>query len=117
MPVLALVLALAAADAEVSPEVMRRLEPAFQGTIVSVYDDGRKGHLNLSRDGTYRYRGRRNTPSDGIWKVRDDDTICLYQKHPIGIGHYCTPIPNGTSWRTKAAGGGMVTVHVESGRG
>ena len=116
MAVLALVLALAGADPAVPPEVMRRLEPAFGGTIVSVYDDGRKGHLNLARDGTYRYHGRRDTPSDGVWKVKDD-TICLYQKHPIGLGHYCTPIPHGETWRTKAVGGEMVTVHVESGRG
>lgn len=115
MAALALVLALAAAEADAPPEVMKRLEPAFGGTIVSVYDDGRKGHLNLSPDGSYKYRGRRGSPSDGIWKVKGE-TICLYQKHPIGMGHYCTPIPHGKSWRTKAVGGEMVTVHVEGGR-
>ena len=114
MPVIALVLALAAADVPAS--VKDKLQPAFDGTIVSVYDDGRKGHLNLSSDGTYKYRGRRNDPSDGVWKVSGSN-ICLYQKHPIPIGHYCTPIPHGKTWRTKAAGGEMVTVHVEGGQG
>ena len=116
MSALALVLALAAADPKLSSEVQAKLQPAFDGTIVSVYDDGRKGHLNLASDGTYKYRGRKNDPSDGTWKARGSN-ICLYQKHPIPIGHYCTPIPHGKTWRTKAAGGEMVTVHVEGGKG
>ena len=116
MPVLALVLALAASDPKVPPETMRKLEPAFDGTLVSTYDDGRKGHLNLARDGTYRYRGRKDDPSSGVWNVKGE-TVCLHQRRPIPIGSYCTPIPNGTSWRTKAAGGEMVTVRVASERG
>ncbi len=116
MPLLALVIALAAADAKIPPEVMSKLEPAFTGTLVSTYDDGRKGHLNLARDGTYAYRGRRNTPSSGVWDVKGG-TVCLHQRRPVPIGSYCTPIPNGVSWRTKAAGGEMVTVRVVSGRG
>lgn len=116
MPALALVLALVAADPQVSPEVRAKLQPAFDGTLVSVYDDGRKGHLNLAADGTYKYRGRRNDPSDGVWRLKGAN-ICLYQKHPIPFGHYCTPIPHGETWRTKAAGGEMVTIHVENAKG
>ena len=111
MPALALVLALAASDPKVPPEVMARLEPAFGGTLVSTYDDGRQGHLNLARDGTYAYRGRRNTPSSGVWDVKGD-TVCLHQRRPVPIGSYCTPLPNGTTWRTKAVGGEMVTVRL-----
>ena len=116
MTMLALILALETSTADVPAATRAKLQPAFEGTIVSVYDDGRKGHLNLAEDGTYKYRGRKNDPSDGTWKVRGSN-ICLYQKHPIPIGHYCTPIPHGKTWRTKAAGGEMVTVHVEGGKG
>ena len=116
MPVLALALLLAAADPKVPPEVMAKLEPAFSGTLVSTYDDGRQGHLNLARDGAYTYRGRRNTPSSGVWDVKGA-TVCLHQHRPVPIGSYCTPLPNGTSWRTKAAGGETVTVRLVSGRG
>ena len=116
MPVLTLVLVLAAAASKVPPEVLEKMEPAFAGTLVSTYDDGRRGHLNLSRDGTYRYRGRKNDPSSGVWDVKGQ-TVCLHQRRPIPIGSYCTPLPNGTSWRTKAAGGEMVTVRVVRGAG
>ncbi len=116
MSVIALALLLAAAGPKVPPEVMTKLEPAFGGTLVSTYDDGRHGHLNLARDGTYAYRGRRDTPSSGVWDVKGQ-TVCLHQRRPVPIGSYCTPLPNGTSWRTKAAGGEMVTVRLERGAG
>ena len=116
MLVTTLALALAAADPRVPPEVMAKLAPAFEGTLVSTYDDGRHGHLNLARDGTYRYRGRRDTPSSGVWDVKGE-TVCLHQRRPVPFGSYCTPIPNGTSWRTKAVGGEMVTVRLVRGAG
>ncbi len=116
MPVFAFALALAAVAPAVPPEVEARLEPAFGGTLVSTYDDGRQGHLNLARDGTYAYRGRRNTPSSGVWDVKGG-TVCLHQRRPIPIGGYCTPLPNGTTWRTKAVGGEMVTVRLVRGAG
>lgn len=112
----ALALLLAAAEAKPPPEVMKRLGPVFEGTLVSTYDDGRRGHLNLARDGTYRYRGRRDTPSSGVWDVKGE-TVCLHQRRPVPFGSYCTPIPNGTSWRTKAVGGEMVTVRLVRGAG
>ena len=116
MTLAALALMLAAAGPAVTPEVMTKLEPAFGGTLVSTYDDGRQGHLNLARDGTYAYRGRRNTPSSGVWDVKGD-TVCLHQRRPVPIGSYCTPLPNGTTWRTKAVGGEMVTVRLVRGAG
>ena len=116
MTLAALALMLAAAGPAVPPEVAARLAPAFGGTLVSTYDDGRQGHLNLARDGTYAYRGRRNTPSSGVWDVKGE-TVCLHQRRPVPIGSYCTPLPNGTTWRTKAAGGEMVTVRLVRGAG
>ena len=107
-----LALLLAATPEGADPAVMKRLEPAFNGVITSTYKDGRQGKLNLSRDGSYRYRGRTNKQSSGTWDIKDEGTICLHQKKPIGIGKYCTPIPRGKTWRAKAVGGEMVTLRV-----
>lgn len=113
MPALLAALALfAAAPDGATPEVLSKLAPAFKGTITSTYEDGRQGKLNLASDGTYRYRGRSNKASSGVWDVKDGSTICLHQKKPIGVGKYCTPIPNGKTWRAKAVGGEMVTLRV-----
>ncbi len=117
MSILAFALLLTAAPEGASLAVMETLEPAFKGVITSTYKDGRQGKLNLSRDGTYRYRGRTNKASSGVWDVKDDSTICLHQKKPIGIGKYCTPIPNGKTWRAKAVGGEMVTLRVVGAKG
>ena len=107
-----------AASPEASPGVLKKLEPAFKGTIVSTYEDGRKGRLNLSRDGTYRYRGRTNVASGGVWTAKGDDRICLKQKTPKSIPFsYCTAIPHGRTWKAKAAGGEPITLRVVSGRG
>ena len=98
--------------------VMAKLEQAFKGTIVSTYEDGRHGHLLLSADHTYRYTGRSGVKSGGTWALNDDkDKICMKQKQPRSIPFgYCTPIPNGKTWKAKAAGGEPVTLHVVSGR-
>ena len=117
MPALALALLLAAAPADRSDGAAARLQPAFSGTIVSTYEDGRKGRLNLSRDGTYRYRGRGGKPSSGTWDLKAGNTICLHQKKPIGIGSYCTAIPHGRTWTAKAQGGERITLRVVPGRG
>ncbi len=117
MPVLALALMLAATPEAASPEALKRLAPAFSGTIVSTYDDGRKGKLNLAKDGTYRYRGRSNKESGGVWDLKGADTICLHQKRPVPIGSYCTAIPKGKTWTAKAQGGERITLRVVSGRG
>ena len=112
MPFVLIAALLAASPEGATPEVMKRLQPAFDGVITSTYKDGRQGKLHLSRDGAYRYRGRTNKASSGTWDIKGGSTICLHQKKPIGIGSYCTPIPKGRSWRAKAAGGEMVTLRV-----
>ena len=41
----------------------------------------------------------------------------MKQRRPTFIPFsYCTPIPNGKTWKAKAAGGEPVTLHVVSGR-
>jgi len=52
------------------------MAPAFKGTIVSTYPDGRKGRLWLSEDGSYKASGRRGDMSSGHWKVKGDN-VCL----------------------------------------
>ena len=98
--------------------VTAKLQQAFKGTIVSTYADGRKGHLLLSADHTYRYTGRTGTKSGGTWALNDDkDKICMKQKRPTAIPFgYCTPIPSGKTWKAKAAGGEPVTLSITSGR-
>ena len=108
---------LAAAPAGATPQIMEKLQPAFAGTIVSTYDDGRTGHLNLASNGTYRYRGRTNKPSSGVWAVKGS-RVCLKQRKPlIPFASYCTPIPKGKTWTAKAAGGERITLRVVGGAG
>ena len=115
---LAASLALAlSASPDVAAAVTQKLAPAFSGTIISTYDDGRHGRLNLAKDGTYRYRGRSNAPSSGVWTVKSESTICLKQKQPKSIPFsYCTPIPSGKTWKAKAAGGERITLHLVPGK-
>lgn len=96
-----------------SPAVEARLEPAFKGTVVSTYPDGRTGHLWLNRDGTYTGEGRRRKPSSGRWSV-EGDQLCLKQKKPFpGPFAYCTPLPPGNStWTAKAVTGEPITLRV-----
>lgn len=61
--------------------------------------------------------GRARKVSSGTWALRGENTICLRQRRPIPVGRYCTPIPNGRSWRAKAVGGEMVTLRVVGARG
>jgi hypothetical protein len=91
------------------------LAPAFKGTIVSTYPDGRKGKLWLSSNGTYKAAGRRNDKSNGHWTLKGDN-VCLKQSSPLPIPFaFCTPKPTSTSWKAKAVGGEPITVHVEPG--
>ena len=101
-----------------SAEAMKALAPAFSGTIVDVYPDGKKGHLYLSENKTYRYTGRTGTASSGVWNLDDDNKkVCLRQRKPVALPiHYCTEIPSGKSWTAKAQTGEMLKVHVEPGR-
>jgi hypothetical protein len=73
----------------------------------------------LEPDGRYRAIGRSGTPSDGAWKLSDDQ-ICLKQAHPFSVWFdYCTAIPpNGfkTGWIGKAYSGETVRISLKKGR-
>lgn len=106
------------AKASESGGAMAKLAPAFKGTIVNVYPDGKKGHLYLNADKTYRYTGRTGTQSSGVWNLDDGgEKVCLRQRKPMALPvHYCTEIPNGKTWTAKAQTGESLKVHVEPGR-
>jgi hypothetical protein len=91
------------------------MAPAFKGTIVSVYPDGRKGKLWLDKDGGYTAAGRRGDKSSGHWSVKGDK-VCLRQSRPIPTPFaFCTPKPASTTWHAKAVSGEPITVHIEPG--
>jgi hypothetical protein len=91
------------------------LAPAFSGTIVSTYPDGRKGRLWLSPDGAYKAAGRRNDMSSGHWTIKGDK-VCLKQSRPLPVPFaFCTPKPTSTTWKAEAVSGEPITVHVEPG--
>ena len=91
------------------------LAPAFKGTIISTYPDGRKGKLWLSADGTYTAAGRKNDKSSGHWTLKADK-VCLKQSRPIPTPFsFCTPKPTSTTWKAKAVSGEPITVHIEPG--
>ena len=91
------------------------LAPAFRGTIISTYPDGRKGKLWLSQDGSYAAAGRKGDKSSGHWTVKDDK-VCLKQSSPIPTPFaFCTPKPTSTTWHAKAVSGEPITVHVQPG--
>jgi hypothetical protein len=94
----------------------KAMAPAFSGTIVSTYPDGRKGELWLNKDGTYRAEGRRGDKSSGHWTL-SGDKVCLKQSSPLPVPFaFCTPKPSTTTWRAKAVSGEPITVHIEKGR-
>ncbi len=91
------------------------LAPAFKGTIISTYPDGRKGKLWLSEDGTYKAAGRRGDKSSGHWTLKADK-VCLKQSSPMATPFsFCTPKPSSTTWKAKAVSGEPITVHIEPG--
>lgn len=89
----------------------KALEPAFSGTIVATYPDGRSARYWLNRDGTYTSEGRRHGRYRGHWSVKGDE-VCFRRS----LGHYCTKIPTGTAFRTKALNGQTVQVRLRPGR-
>ena len=91
------------------------MAPAFSGTIVSVYPDGRKGKLWLSPDGAYRASGRKGDKSSGHWTLKGGN-VCLKQSSPLPVPFaFCTPKPTSTTWNAKAVSGEPITVHIEKG--
>ena len=98
-------------DAAPAPEVMARLKPAFAGTIVSTYPEGR---LMLHEDGRYDGIGRRGDASGGTWSV-SGARICLKQRRPVWTPFsYCTPLPSEKTWAAKAPTGEPITVRLEA---
>jgi hypothetical protein len=93
------------------------LEPAFKGTIVSTYPDGRTARLWLAPDGTYRGEGRRKKPSSGQWTLKGEE-ICLRQSKPFPAPiSYCTPLVTGsTSWSGRAVTGEPIKITLLPGR-
>jgi hypothetical protein len=87
------------------------LEKAFSGTIVTTYPDGRSQKLWMNPDGSYTSEGRRHGRYKGHWRVKGDK-VCFRRS----IFGYCTHIPSGTSFRTKAVNGETVQVRLVPGR-
>lgn len=105
---LALIGGLALASAGGPPP---QLEKAFHGTIVSTYPDGRKAELWLHPDGTYASEGRRHDRHSGRWSLKGEK-VCFKRM----IFTYCTAIPNGSAFTTKAVTGETIHVRLEPGR-
>jgi hypothetical protein len=89
----------------------KALEPAFSGTIVVTYPDGRSARFWMKPDGTYTSEGRRKGRYKGSWSVKGDQ-VCFRRS----IGRYCTKIPTGSAFSTKAANGQTVQVRLVPGR-
>jgi hypothetical protein len=95
------------------------MEPAFENTIVSTYEDGRTARLWLDPDGRYRGEGRNHDPSNGKWTIKGEK-LCLKQSRPVPVPFaFCTPIVQGgvgTAWSTKSVFGEPLKVELVSGR-
>jgi hypothetical protein len=115
LPMIISALLIAAAGPVMAKSDDAAMTPAFKGTIISTYPDGRTGKLWLSEDGTYKAAGRRGDKSSGHWTVKDDK-VCLKQSSPIPAPFsFCTPKPTSTTWKAKAVSGEPITVHIERG--
>ena len=115
---LAAVLALAANGVPPPPSSadVETLSPAFTGTIVSTYPDGRTSRVWLNRDGTFSSEGRVHEKKAGHWYVKRGD-LCLTQSKPIPIPFlaYCSPIPakvTGEGWSGKADTGEPIRIRL-----
>jgi len=92
-------------------EPPKALQKAFTGTIVSTYPDGRKAELWMNPDGSYISEGRRHDRHRGHWQLKGDK-VCFRRM----MFTYCTPIPSGTAFTTKAVTGETIQVRLEPGR-
>ena len=107
------VLTLAGADVAAIPPPGQMLEPAFGGTIVSTYPDGKISKLWLNRDGTFSSEGRNQEKRAGRWAIKGRN-VCMSQlkPFPIPFASYCQPIPTialTASWTGKAVTGEPIT--------
>ncbi len=96
---------LTAADAPLA------LEKAFTGTIISTYPDGRTAELWMNPSGTFTSIGRSQDRHSGSWAVKGDQ-VCFRR----GIFGYCTVIPTGGAYTTRAMTGEMIQVRLVPGR-
>ena len=94
-----------------APAAPPALDRVFSSTIVSTYPDGRKAELWMNRDGTYTSMGRRHDRNHGRWNVKGQK-VCFRR----GIFGYCTAIPNGSEFTTRAVTGETIRVRLVPGR-
>ena len=103
-----------------APAPTATLREAFSNTIVSTYPDGRTAKLWLNADGTYRAQGRKRDPSNGKWRLKGSDQICLRQSKPATLPlSYCTAVPSGgvgSTWAAKSVFGDPLKVKLIAGR-
>ena len=113
---LAALISMAATAAHAADVGVQTLAPAFSGTIISTYPDGRIAKLWLNRDGTFSAEGRRHELQGGRWRIKAH-SVCLSQLKPVPIPFlsYCSPIPDtgvDASWSGKAVTGEPITIHL-----
>ena len=115
-PWLAVLLSLAVTGAHAADLDQQTISPAFAGTIVSTYPDGKISRLWLNRDGTFSAEGRSHELQAGRWRIKAH-SVCLSQLKPVVIPFlsYCAPIPQAgvnASWTGKAVTGEPITIHL-----
>ena len=103
----------------VSSPAVTDITPAYAGTIISTYPDGRTARLWLRPGGGYSARGRRDDPSAGHWRIVGP-RLCLRQSRPIPVPFsYCTPLPTGgagIAGSARAITGETITLKLIPGR-
>ncbi|WP_293906464.1 hypothetical protein [Phenylobacterium sp.] len=92
---------------------------AFGNTVKATYPDGRFQRYWFKADHTWHAIGRRGTASSGKW-TQNGETVCLKQTKPFPAPlKYCTNFPStgavGSSWPSKDAGGGRITLSLVKG--
>lgn len=107
---------LAATSAFAAEADQPSIAPAFSGTIVSTYPDGRISKLWLNRDGSFEAEGRSHERQGGRWRIKAN-SVCLSQLKPVPIPFlsYCAPIPTSgvtAAWSGKAVTGEPIVIHL-----
>ena len=119
-PASALALAvLASAAATLSHADTRAVvSKAFGNTIVSTYQDGRKGYTWLKADGSYTGEGRRKDRSSGRWRIAGE-RLCFKQDHPYVFGAgFCVAVPQAgfeNGFKSKSPTGEPTTITMVKG--
>jgi hypothetical protein len=113
---MAFLMGLAASATAPAMAVDTLIAPAFSGTIVSTYPDGRTSRLWLNRDGTFLADGRAHERQAGRWRIKGH-AVCMSQLKPVPIPFlsYCAPIPTtgvDVAWTGKAVTGEPVVIRL-----